>query len=143
MSMPNRNPQAANLLRFLPQLPSWLASYSVSDTFNYSVFTQQWRIWVSGTAVNGRYAVQGKVLMTQLPGLLHPIGPGWSYKNTGYTGAFGGGLITSPIDTPVVSISGDYLTSDPTNYPSVGGSGTLQFANDSRTNRLLRPRWVA
>ena len=141
--MPNRNPQAANLLRFMPQLPHWPPSYSVSATFSYSVFINEWLTWVSGLAITGRYAVQGTVQMTHLPGLLHPIGPGWSFKNAGYSGAYGGAITTAPIDTPVISIAGNYLTSDPTNYPSVGGTGTLQFANDSRTNRLLRPKWVA
>lgn len=141
--MPNRNPQVANLLRFLPQIPSWLSQYTVTSETNYYDFIQQWGVWVSGTAVSGRYAVQGKVQMTELPGLLHPIGPGWSFNNTNYTGAIRGAIPIKPIDTPVVSISGNYLSSDPTNYPSVGGSGTLQFAVDSRVNRLLRPRWVA
>ena len=140
--MPQRNMKAANLLRFIPQVPNWLDSYTTASVFPYDGFIQIWRAWVSGTSVGGRYAVQGKVQMTQLPGLLHPIGPGWSFSNSGYTNAAGGSTPTAPIDTPVISVSGSYLTSDPTNYPAVGGSGSLQFVCDTRENRLLRPRWV-
>lgn len=140
--MPNRNPKVANLLRFIPQVSTWLTSYTTSQVNPYGEMIQVWRLWVSGTAQAGRYAVQGKVLMTELPGLLHPIGPGWSFANSSYSNPAGGTVITAPIDTPIISVSGSYLTSDPTNYPSVGGSGSLQFVSDSRENRLLRPMWV-
>lgn len=97
--------------------------------------------WVSGSAVDGAYAVSGTDISAEAPGLMASPA-GWGYSTLGYTGAFVGNE-EEPGATPALAVSGSGIgVDDSTDYDAVGGSSSLGGVVDARERRLLVPRFV-
>ena len=95
--------------------------------------------WVSGSAVSGDYAINGRDISAEAPGLL-PFPAGGGYSTVGYTGAFVGQEFKPAIGINTLVSGSSIGTSDSTVYAANGGTLSLGGVVDGRDRSLfLRP----
>jgi len=92
--------------------------------------------WVSGTAVSGDYAINGRDISAEAPGLL-PWPAGGGYSTVGYTGAFVGEEFKPDIGVNTLVSGSSIGTSDSTTYAANGGTGSLGATVDGKNRSLL------
>lgn len=111
------------------------------DTNPYAELSANYGLWVSGSPVSGRHPIGSAIDLTAEANGLMPYPAGGGYSTTGYTGAFVGNE-DEPDATPRTTVSGNFISSDSTEYPSVGGTDSLGRKLDIRPQRLFVPRFV-
>jgi hypothetical protein len=128
---------ALTLTRATQTTPSWATAAGL----HYFLLTQRYSQWASGSALDGRFALQaGDILGEVAPHFLPFPATGWGFQ-TASSVAYGVANRTFPAAVPVLTISGS-LPADNSAYVHAGGSGSMTYGADSREIRVLRPSFV-